>query len=95
MGLKVNIVVFVVTILMTVATTGFMSLAIMSEHWEVVQYDVSKLRGIVARKSHLLSVENLYDGKVVLIRNGNQSIDQVMIQMHAGLWAVCYDLRGT
>ena len=130
MGLKVNIAVFVVTVLMTITTTGLMSLAIVTEHWEIIQYDPERIKEIVAIKgnnefqgvnvsSHisgratteqeinrfermnnrlnhlkLPSVEVLYNGKVVLVKNRNQTVEEVMIQMHAGLWAVCYDVKG-
>ena len=105
MGLKVNIAVFVVTVIMTITTSSLMTISILSEHWEVVRYDSNKIRDIITEKSSngintsyqnkkILTVEALHNGKVLLVAKHNGTIQEVMVQMHAGLWAVCYDLKG-
>ena len=32
--------------------------------------------------------------QVHIFKNQDGSVEEVLIQMHAGLWAVCYDLDG-
>ena len=98
MGLKVNVVVFLVTVLITITTTGLMSLAIWTEHWEVIHYDVKKINQTVAlmesKERKGLRMEVSHGGRVILVKDGNSAIEEVLIQMHAGLWAVCYDIKG-
>ena len=101
MGLKVNVVVFLVTVLITVTTTGLMSLAIWTEHWEVIHYDAHKINETVkvkeakAKEPKGLQLDDeTYGGRVFIVRNGKNEVEEVMIQMHAGLWAVCYDIKG-
>ncbi len=41
-------------------------------------------------------VEVLFGGKVVVIkRSDNGSLEELLVQMHGGLWTLCLDLTGT
>ena len=76
-----------------------MSLAIWTEHWEVIHYDAQKINETVrlkgAKERRVLRLdEETHGGRVFIVRDGKKAVEEVMIQMHAGLWAVCYDIKG-
>lgn len=96
MGFKLNVAVFVITVLMTVATTTLMSVSVLTDHWEVVKYSLSEVQDIVTKTmARNSSVKSLYQDRVILVFAGLSTIPhEFMVQMHAGLWAICYDLTG-
>ena len=107
MGLKLNIIVFIVTIVVTLSTTALMCLCVVTDYWEIVSYPLSNIHKILNQSSTKEteqspgynanknpSVESLYGEKVIFIKEENVT-KQIMIQMHAGLWSICYDVSGT
>ena len=106
MGLKLNIIVFIVTIVVTLSTTALMCLCVVTDYWEIVSYPLSNIHKILNQSSTKEteqspgynanknpSVESLYGEKVIFIKEENVT-KQIMIQMHAGLWSICYDVSG-
>ena len=103
MGLKLNIIVFVVTIIVTLATTAVMCLCVVTDYWEIVSYPLTNIKKILNVSAEQqeeqdgsvkdVSVETLHEGKVILIQEGANT-KQIMVQMHAGLWSMCYDVAG-
>ena len=106
MGLKLNIIVLIVTIVVTLSTTALMCFCVVTDYWEIVAYPLSNIEKILnisdaterptsERKDNAngVSVESLYNEKLILIKEETE-IRQIMIQMHAGLWSICYDVSG-
>ena len=107
MGLKLNVIVLIVTIVVTLSTTALMCLCVVTDYWEIVSYPLSNIQKILNTSSteeteqsagnnvnKNVSVESLCDEKVIFIKEENET-KQIMIQMHAGLWSICYDVSGT
>ena len=107
MGLKLNIIVLIVTIVVTLSTTALMCFCVVTDYWEIVAYPLSNIEKILnisdaseratssepkANVNGVL-VESLYDEKIILIKE-DKEVRQMMIQMHAGLWSICYDVSG-
>ena len=107
MGLKLNIIVLIVTIVVTLSTTALMCFCVVTDYWEIVAYPLSNIEKILnisdaserstssESKANVngVLVESLYDEKIILIKE-DKEIRQMMIQMHAGLWSICYDVSG-
>ena len=107
MGLKLNIIVLIVTIVVTLSTTALMCFCVVTDYWEIVAYPLSNIEKILnisdASERPTSSepkvnvngvlVESLYDEKIILIKE-DKEVRQMMIQMHAGLWSICYDVSG-
>ena len=102
MGLKVNVIVLIVTIIVTLSTTAIMCLSILTNYWEVVTFSLAEIEKIVnettsaeaANKDDaLVSVADLHGGKVILVQQEKHSTE-ILIQIHAGLWTICYDVTG-
>ena len=102
MGLKLNIIVFILTIVVTLSTTALMCFCVVTDYWEITSYPLSNIQKILNTSSteeteqsagnnvnKNVSVESLYNEKVIFIKEGNET-KQIMIQMHAGLWSICY-----
>ena len=102
-----NVIVFLVTIVVTLATTALMCFCVVTDYWEIVSYPLSNIEKILNTSSIAgieqsagnnvnknVSVESLYDEKVIFIKEENETT-QIMIQMNAGLWSICYDVSGT
>ena len=107
MGLKLNVTVFILTIVVTLSTTALMCFCVVTDYWEITSYPLSNIQKILNTSSTTeeteqsagnnvnknVSVESLYNEKVIFIKEGNET-KQIMIQMHAGLWSICYDVSG-
>ena len=102
MGLKVNVIVLIVTIIVTLSTTAIMCLSILTNYWEVVTFSLAEIEKIVnettsaeaANKDDaLVSVADLHGGKVILVQQEKHTTE-ILIQIHAGLWTICYDVTG-
>lgn len=108
MGRKLNVTVLVVTIVVALSTTALMCLSILTDYWEIVTYPLTNIEKIVNASStssqnnndnnggdndDVYTVETLLKGKVILIQKGKDT-KEIMIQMNAGLWAICYDVTG-
>ena len=107
MGLKLNIIVLIVTIVVTLSTTALMCFCVVTDYWEIVAYPLSNIEKILnisdaserptssdkKDNANSVSVESLYDEKVIIIKE-EKEMKQIMIQMHAGLWSICYDVSG-
>ena len=109
MGLKLNIIVLVVTIVVTLSTTSLMCISVVTDYWEIVSYPITNIEKILNTsrttekdKEHQetmeddlrdLSIQSLHQGKVILVQEGSD-IKQLMVQMHSGLWSICYDVAG-
>ena len=111
MGLKLKIIVLLVTIVVTASTTALMCFCVVTDHWEIVSYRLSNIEKILnvnitkdlydekehpvrrSNNANEVSVESLYKEKVILIKDKKET-KQIMIQMHAGLWSICYDVAG-
>ena len=39
-------------------------------------------------------VRPLLDGRVIVVSKENDKENELLVKMHAGLWATCYDLTG-
>ena len=100
MGLKINVVVFILTIAVTLSTTALMCMCVVTDYWEIVSYPMTSIEKIL-NESKLgigdsindVSVESLFQEKVTVIKEKTET-KQIMIQMHAGLWSICYDVAG-
>ena len=100
MGLKINIAVFILTIAVTLSTTALMCMCVVTDYWEIVSYPMTSIEKIL-NESKLgigdsisdVSVESLFQEKVTVIKEKTET-KQIMIQMHAGLWSICYDVAG-
>ena len=100
MGLKINIAVFILTIGVTLSTTALMCMCVVTDYWEIVSYPMTSIEKIL-NESKLgigdsisdVSVESLFQEKVTVIKEKTET-KQIMIQMHAGLWSICYDVAG-
>ena len=106
MGKTLNIVWSLLTALLTLATTGLMGVAVLTNHWEAITYSQSRVEALfsvsnsstssstsLSLTSSSISVKRIMDDRVLVVTmNGNQS--ELLIKMHAGLWATCYDLSG-
>ena len=101
MGLKLNIIVLIVTIVVTLSTTALMCFCVVTDYWEIVAYPLSNIEKILnisdaserptssdkKDNANSVSVESLYDEKVIIIKE-EKEMKQIMIQMHAGLWSI-------
>ena len=106
MGLPLNVTVFILTIVVTLSTTALMCISILTDYWETVTYPLTNIEKVLNASSSLqnnivgdkdddvYTVETLYKGKVIFVQNA-EGIKEIMIQMHAGLWAICYDVTGS
>ena len=106
MGLTLNVTVFILTIVVTLSTTALMCISILTDYWETVTYPLTNIEKVLNASSSLennivgdkaddvYTVETLYKGKVIFVQSG-KAIKEIMIEMHAGLWAICYDLTGS
>ena len=105
MGLTLNVTVFILTIVVTLSTTALMCISILTDYWETVTYPLTNIEKVlnassslqnnmVADKDDVYTVETSYKGKVIFVQSG-KDIKEIMIEMHAGLWAICYDLTGS
>ena len=100
MGLKINVAVFILTIAVTLSTTALMCMCVVTDYWEIVSYPMTSIEKIL-NESKLgigdsisdVSVESLFQEKVTVIKEKTET-KQIMIQMHAGLWSICYDVAG-
>lgn len=94
MGKSLNIVWSVLTALLTLLTTSLMGVAIMTSHWEVISYSQSVVENLLSVDSkNKTSVTPLLNGRVIVVSKENQE-NELLVKMHAGLWATCYDLTG-
>ena len=106
MGLTLNVTVFILTIVVTLSTTALMCISILTDYWETVTYPLTNIEKVLNASSSLennmvgdkeddvYTVETSYKGKVIFVQNA-EGIKEIMIEMHAGLWAICYDLTGS
>ena len=106
MGKTLNIVWSLLTALLTLATTGLMGVAVLTNHWEAITYSQSRVEALfsvsnsstsspssLSSTSSSISVKRIMDDRVLVVTmNENQS--ELLVKMHAGLWATCYDLSG-
>ena len=109
MGKTLNIVWSLLTALLTLATTGLMGVAVLTNHWEAITYSQSRVEALFSASnnsstsssspsstslsSSSISVKRIMDDRVLVVTiNENQS--ELLVKMHAGLWATCYDLSG-
>jgi hypothetical protein len=103
MGKTLNIVWSVLTALLTLSTTGMMGVAVLTSHWEVITYSQSMIEAIITEAggggdggpdaaNNRSSVSQLLDGRVIVVTTDNQH--ELLVKMHSGLWATCYDLTG-
>ena len=100
MGLKINVVVFILTIAVTLSTTALMCMCVVTDYWEIVSYPMTSIEKIL-NESKIgigdsisdVSVESIFQEKVTVIKEKTET-KQIMIQMHAGLWSICYDVAG-
>lgn len=92
------------TIVVTLSTTAIMCISVVSDYWEIVSYPLTNIEKILnvsiaqqqeeqQQDTDDISVESLHEGKVILIQEGKDT-KQIMVQMHAGLWSICYDVKG-
>lgn len=95
MGKSLNIVWSILTALLTLTTTSLMGVAIMTSHWEVISYSQSIVESLIdsVDPANKTSVKPLLDGRVIVISRENEE-NELLVKMHAGLWATCYDLTG-
>ena len=71
-----------------------MGVAIMTSHWEVISYSQSVVENLLSVDSkNKTSVTPLLNGRVIVVSKENQE-NELLVKMHAGLWATCYDLTG-
>ena len=107
MGKTLNIVWSLLTASMTLLTTSLMGYTIMSNHWEVITYDHSVVESLISNPDpevtpgdedgaggyNVTSVRPMMDGRVIVVTRENEQ-NELLVRMHAGLWATCYDLTG-
>ena len=94
MGKSLNIVWSVLTALLTLITTSLMGVAIMTTHWEIITYSQSVVESLITvDPENRTLVRPLLDGRVIVISKENEE-NELLVKMHAGLWATCYDLTG-
>ena len=105
MGKTLNIVWSLLTASMTLLTTSLMGYTIMSNHWEVITYDHSVVESMISSGLsgseaatadggyNVTSVRPMMDGRVIVVTRENEQ-NELLVRMHAGLWATCYDLTG-
>ena len=77
-----------------------MCISVVTDYWEIVSYPLTNIKKILNNSAQQeeadgedVSVESLHGGKVILIQEGKDT-KQIMVQMHAGLWSICYDVAG-
>ncbi len=96
MGKRGNLLCLVFTVCVTLATTVVLSVAVLSDYWELVKYSAEEVGR--ALEGSDLKAEALFDGKVLVVKsksisqNASGSVQDVLVQMHGGLWSTCYDL---
>ena len=101
MGKTLNVVWSLLTASMTLLTTGLMGYTIMSNHWEVITYDHAAVESLISNVDpeaveaglNVTSVRVMMDGRVIVVTRENEE-SELLVKMHAGLWATCYDLSG-
>ena len=96
MGKSLNIVWSVLTALLTLGTTALMGVVIMTSHWEVITYSqsiVESLLSVEENPENKTFVRPLLDGRVIVVSREDEE-NELLVKMHAGLWATCYDLTG-
>ena len=108
MGKTLNIVWSLLTASMTLLTTSLMGYTIMSNHWEVITYDHAVVESLISNPDpevtpgdedgdaggyNVTSVRPMMDGRVIVVTRENEQ-NELLVRMHAGLWATCYDLTG-
>ena len=74
-----------------------MGVVIMTSHWEEITYSQSAVESVLSSENpeNKTSVRPLYEGRVIVISKENDDEDnELLVKMHAGLWATCYDLTG-
>ena len=95
MGKSLNIIWSILTALMTLLTASLMGVAIMTTHWEVITYSQSVVESIITVDSENRTlVRPLFEGRVLVITKEQDQQNELLVKMHAGLWATCYDLTG-
>ena len=98
MGKTLNIVWSLLTALVTLATTSLMGVTVMTSHWEDISYSKSIVESLLSAASvdadyeNKTSVKQLLDGRVIVVSREEEN--ELLVKMHAGLWATCYDLTG-
>ena len=99
MGKTLNIVWSLLTALVTLATTSLMGTVVMTSHWEDISYSKSIVESLLSAASvddadyeNKTSVKQLLDGRVIVVSREEEN--ELLVKMHAGLWATCYDLTG-
>ncbi|XP_031630765.1 uncharacterized protein LOC116345491 [Contarinia nasturtii] len=77
------------TLFMTLAATGLLCFAVMTDHWEMTQWDHNILERLTNNSSHILHWH--LDGKVAQlpIHHGKSVF---LVPMHSGLWTLCINL---
>ena len=51
MGLKLNVIVFIITIVVTLSTTALMCLCVVTDYWETVSYPLDNIHKILNTSS--------------------------------------------
>jgi len=94
MGKSLNIVWSVLTALITLSTTALMGVVIMTTHWEAITYSQSAVESLLSVEDpeNKTLVRPLLDGRVIVVSKENDKENELLVKMHAGLWATCYDL---
>ena len=99
MGKTLNIVWSLLTALVTLSTTGLMGVAVLTNHWEYITYSQSSVEALIyennsstSSSSSSISVKQIMDDRVIVVTTEDQN--ELLVRMHAGLWATCYDLTG-
>ena len=96
MGIAVatNALCLAVTVIVTLATTVVMAVSILTDYWELVEYSRADIEILAAENGGKIIVEEMFDGRVLRVFNESTQSSDVLVQMHGGLWSLCYDLSG-
>ena len=73
-----------------------MGVVIMTTHWEAITYSQSAVESLLSVEDpeNKTLVRPLLDGRVIVVSKENDKENELLVKMHAGLWATCYDLTG-
>ena len=75
---------------------ALMGVVIMTTHWEAITYSQSAVESLLSVEDpeNKTLVRPLLDGRVIVVSKENDKENELLVKMHAGLWATCYDLTG-
>ncbi|TRY68902.1 hypothetical protein TCAL_09652 [Tigriopus californicus] len=96
MGRRLNLFCLVVTVTVTLVTTLLMGVTVLSDNWEIILYSRTKVETIAKVNRTNATVEELFEGKTLIVTQwtnvSTAGQRDFLIQLHGGLWSVCWDL---